>query len=58
MSKYLTKNLLERAGWTAVQAVAGLLIAELADLPGAYVPVIMAALSAVKTAAQDKLATR
>jgi hypothetical protein len=52
------KNLLERAAWTAVQAAAGYLAADLADISVAWAPIIAVALSAVKTFAQDKLAAR
>jgi uncharacterized lipoprotein YbaY len=52
------RNLLERAGWTAVQAAAAFLAVELADVSVAWAPVIAVALSAVKTFAQDKLALK
>lgn len=49
-------NLLERAGWTFVQAfTATLVVADLSTARDALVAGIAAALSVVKTFAQDRL---
>lgn len=50
-------DILERAAWTAVEAVAGVLIVAVADLPGLYIPIIATALSALKTYAKSRLAS-
>lgn len=58
MSSLLTKNVLERAMWTGLQAVIALAITYLGGIPAWWAAPIALLLSAVKTNVVDHMASR
>lgn len=58
MSRYISRNAVERGLWTLAQAALGFLTVELADVPVVYAPVVAAALSLAKTFVADRLVAR
>lgn len=55
MSSVLSKNVIERAGWTGAQALIGLAVTYLGDVPAWWAAPIALLLSAVKTNVVDRV---
>lgn len=58
MSSVLSKNVLERAGWTGAQALIALTVTYLGGVPAWWAAPIALLLSAVKTNVVDRIASR